>query len=41
MFKGSTVKQVGIVMVGVILSGFILHQLRGNGIADQARGGFN
>lgn len=41
MLKGSTIKQVGVVVAGVMLAGFILHQLRGNGVADQARGGFN
>ncbi len=37
----SLVKNVGVVAVGVILAGFLLQQLRGNALADQARGGFN
>ncbi len=36
----SMVKNIGVVAVGVVLAGFILNQLRGNGLADQARGGF-
>lgn len=37
----TTIRTVGAVTVGVLLAGFILNQLRGNGLADQARGGFN
>ncbi len=35
------VKHVGVTVLGVVLAGFLLQQLRGNSIADQARAGFN
>lgn len=34
------VQKVAFTAVGVILAGFLLNMLRGNSLADKARGGF-
>lgn len=39
--KKLPIEQILIVSAGVIVAGYILDMMRGNSIADKARGGFN
>ena len=34
-------KQILIVAAGVLVAGFLMQQMRGNTLLDQARGGYN
>lgn len=37
----STLKTGAVVVVSVMVAGFLMNQLRGNALVDQARGGYN
>ena len=41
MLKKDDVKSVGLVTVGVLIAGFIMHKMTGIAVVDQSRAGFN